>query len=301
MAPPRWTVDAAGICVYFGVSMLVFHLCEGWPALEALYFCVVALTTVGYGDVTPHTAEGKLYSMLYITVGLMYVGTKLNAGAAMLWASIEEASNADRGPSSVDVDRVRTEAWAKVCASSVLAIAVLLIGTLVTMSTEGWSFLDAFYWSFITTTTVGFGDETPSNTSTKWFAIFYILGSTAAIAVAIGRILAAAGRVRHETRRAATIERALDPEWLAEMDTDGDGVDKTEFLVAILVQLGHVTANDVEPWLHRFDTLDADGSGRLDGADIRILVNGHLRPDPQQRRGGGSLAEPLMRRSTVAF
>jgi len=54
---------------------IVFHLLEGWTWLDSLYFSLVTLTTVGYGDFSPQTSEGKIFAMIYIVVG---VGIILN-------------------------------------------------------------------------------------------------------------------------------------------------------------------------------------------------------------------------------
>jgi hypothetical protein len=35
---------------YFVAFMVIFHYQEGWGWLDAMYFCVTTLTTVGYGD-----------------------------------------------------------------------------------------------------------------------------------------------------------------------------------------------------------------------------------------------------------
>ena len=43
---------------------------EGWTALDALYFSVVTLTTVGFGDFAPQTPAGKIFTIVYILVGL---------------------------------------------------------------------------------------------------------------------------------------------------------------------------------------------------------------------------------------
>lgn len=52
----------------FGTFM--FHWVEGWSYLDSLYFCVISLATVGYGDFTPQTALGKVLTMVYIINGI---------------------------------------------------------------------------------------------------------------------------------------------------------------------------------------------------------------------------------------
>ncbi|WP_339294429.1 potassium channel family protein [Paenibacillus sp. FSL W7-1279] len=42
---------------------------EGLPVLDALYFCVVTLSTVGHPEFVPQTPLGKTFTMVYIVVG----------------------------------------------------------------------------------------------------------------------------------------------------------------------------------------------------------------------------------------
>ena len=42
---------------------------EDWTIIEALYFSVVTLTTVGYGDFTPTTAGTQIFTIIYILTG----------------------------------------------------------------------------------------------------------------------------------------------------------------------------------------------------------------------------------------
>lgn len=58
----------AGIWLLIGT--LVYHYIEQWDWLDALYFCVVTLATVGYGDFTPTTPIGKIFTMFYIMNGI---------------------------------------------------------------------------------------------------------------------------------------------------------------------------------------------------------------------------------------
>lgn len=43
---------------------------ERLTPLDALYLSVMTLTTVGYGDVHPVTAAGKVFTMIYVFVGV---------------------------------------------------------------------------------------------------------------------------------------------------------------------------------------------------------------------------------------
>ena len=46
-----------GIVVF---STVFFHYAEGWNWLDSLFFTVVTISTVGYGNFVPVTAAGKI-------------------------------------------------------------------------------------------------------------------------------------------------------------------------------------------------------------------------------------------------
>lgn len=52
------------------VGTVFFHNIEKMSYLDALYFSVMTLTTVGYGDLAPQSAFGKIFSIVYIFVGV---------------------------------------------------------------------------------------------------------------------------------------------------------------------------------------------------------------------------------------
>ncbi|MGI8910988.1 MAG: potassium channel family protein [Rubrobacteraceae bacterium] len=43
---------------------------EGWSLLDSFYFSVVTLTTVGYGDLAPSTPLSKVFTIIYLFVGI---------------------------------------------------------------------------------------------------------------------------------------------------------------------------------------------------------------------------------------
>ena len=52
------------------IGTLVYHWLEGWGYLDALYFCVISLATIGYGDLTPTTPEAKIFTIIYVINGI---------------------------------------------------------------------------------------------------------------------------------------------------------------------------------------------------------------------------------------
>lgn len=45
----------------------------------ALYFAVVTMSTVGYGDITPHTTEARMFTISLVVLGLVVFATSLTA------------------------------------------------------------------------------------------------------------------------------------------------------------------------------------------------------------------------------
>jgi voltage-gated potassium channel len=49
---------------------IFYTLHEGWSVVDAFYFSVTTLTTVGLGDLAPTTTLSKLFTVVYIFAGL---------------------------------------------------------------------------------------------------------------------------------------------------------------------------------------------------------------------------------------
>jgi voltage-gated potassium channel len=52
---------------------IFYTLEEGWSIVDAFYFSLTTLTTVGLGDLSPTTTFGKLFTVIYIFAGLSLV------------------------------------------------------------------------------------------------------------------------------------------------------------------------------------------------------------------------------------
>lgn len=71
-----------------------YHFVEKLSWLNAYYFSVITLTTVGYGDITPHTPLGKIFTTFYVLTGIGIIG--LFANLLIRRAAINAKERRDR-------------------------------------------------------------------------------------------------------------------------------------------------------------------------------------------------------------
>ena len=64
----RYALMALAAALLFGT--VGFHLIEGWTLADSLYLTMQTLTTVGYGDVTPHTETGRIFAVAIMVLGV---------------------------------------------------------------------------------------------------------------------------------------------------------------------------------------------------------------------------------------
>jgi hypothetical protein len=67
---PEFEVLLTLVVLVLGLGTVFYHGVEGWGYLDSLYFCVVTLGTVGFGDFAPHTDAGKIFTVVYMFVGI---------------------------------------------------------------------------------------------------------------------------------------------------------------------------------------------------------------------------------------
>jgi hypothetical protein len=75
---PSHQAFVLGVVVVLVVGVIFYRLVEGWSIADSLYFTVIALSTIGFGDLAPTTEFSRLFTVFYAIVGVGLIGTLLH-------------------------------------------------------------------------------------------------------------------------------------------------------------------------------------------------------------------------------
>lgn len=192
---PSFRRVALVLIIYLGIGTLCFYLVRNQVRgektsgiVDAIYFTIVTMTTVGYGDLVPNSSSAKLLACAFVFTGMALVGLILSSAADylvdkqenMLFRALHSRQNAGYCDITKEFDDNKTR---NKCIMVFLFLLFFIIsGTAFLVTLEKLDFIDAFYCVCSTITTLGYGDK---SFSTKWgriFAIFWILISTITLA-----------------------------------------------------------------------------------------------------------------------
>ncbi|XP_066275241.1 TWiK family of potassium channels protein 7-like [Branchiostoma lanceolatum] len=127
---------------------------------RAFFLAFVVVTTIGYGHSTPRTPGGRVFLIFYAMFGIPLmmtwvsdVGAKLDSLLRYLVGKMSRC----RSKKESEVDSVPS--WVTIF----LLAAFLLLDAAGLSAFENWDLLDSIYYSYITVTSIGFGDFVPSN------------------------------------------------------------------------------------------------------------------------------------------
>lgn len=71
----RYLVVSVALIILCGT--VFFRFVEGWSWIDSYFFTVVTLSTVGYGNLVPATAIGKIGTTIFIYLGVGIVATAI--------------------------------------------------------------------------------------------------------------------------------------------------------------------------------------------------------------------------------
>ena len=330
---------------------------ESWSPIDALYFAVVTMSTVGYGDYSPSTDGSRLFTIFYLFIGVVCVFSQLTDPVMLVARPVFDWTRMVLrllipDPPPIDVNGNGSADfqppggarayYAKNLAGPVLiTLALQVVSAACFVRIEGWGFGVALYHSIVTATTVGYGDvsidsdggeprlptahasssssssssrsrptrahtHTHTHTHThrhalpthrrgaSWspvapiaplvcrrsrvrrsgrlFASGHILLSVVLLAAIISDVDSLRQKRRELLHKERALTRSFDraaiEQMLDELDMDGGGVLKHEFVLGMLLKAGVVEQSDINPYLALFEKADNSGDGVLDKGDL---------------------------------
>ena len=210
--------------VYIVIGVVVLCISEGWSVVDALYFVIVTLTTVGYGDQESWSGQGiMLFQALYALFGIMMMSAALGIIAGYVYEQQEKAlqeakakmaeAQAELATKTMSVLTPTNAATKKFnaprcnpilkcpkllrdLALQLFQLFVILVLGMVLIYYDHSNdedeptptFIECFYFAVITGTTIGYGDYSPQTQVGRVCGLIYVLASVVTLGGVLGDV-----------------------------------------------------------------------------------------------------------------
>lgn len=168
--------------LYMAIGCLVFMTTEPrecdagschWTFTDSVYFCTVTMSTVGYGDLSPTMPGTKVFTFVWIILGIVIVFSAVASSIGSLIRPLTQRGRVVLGrqfpQETVDLNGDGTVDYMKPRAAPifylknllplfVLVLIVQLSCAGIFLAFEDWKYGDAMWHCLVTATTVGYGD-----------------------------------------------------------------------------------------------------------------------------------------------
>jgi len=287
--------------IYSVLGILLLRFVEGWPFLTSSYVMVQVITTIGYGDFTVQSSGCKIYLAFYaiivLTLFAYYINlcreSIANQQSSVLRQYMRNMEGVQDAGLSDDELKMKYGAFNQLISALLLFVLTISAATVffrlaehctcsyglqsvagckdpdfeTCRATGGYvkNWIDSFYMSAITMTTVGFGDFQPR---THWGRIFAIIWMPISVAVAANMVGACAAYFFEERQQnLLSAKDAVDHIALStfkKIDKDGTGLlTRGEFLSYMLLKYGGVSEDLITEINKEYDKIDVNKTNRV--------------------------------------
>lgn len=227
--PPKVvTLFVILIVIYVFLSSVAYRFIEDWSYLDALYFAIVTISTVGYGDIVPKTSGGRVLNILFTLISFcgifllfrviigyvvdhqiaaivrrIQIRKKLDENNRSRWWGVsprkktddldqmaDDAQEAEQQEQDADFLKTRNLRWViHLILYCVWLFVWCMFYTL--HPKEDFTVFEALYFGIITSTTIGYGakeDGIPRSNEGKLFCLITTMFGTLSLAILAGSL-----------------------------------------------------------------------------------------------------------------
>ncbi|MED6168004.1 serine/threonine protein kinase [Stylosanthes scabra] len=276
------------LVIYLSVGVAIYSFnrdrfsgIETHPVIDALYFCIVTMCTIGYGDIAPLTPVTKVFACVFVLVGFGFIDILLSGLvnyvldlqestilAGLQMGSPVHQEHHEAGFSArnyiIDVAKGRMRIRLKVGLALGVVVLCIGIGGFVLYFVEGLDWVDSIYLSVMSVTTVGYGDRAFKTRQGRLFAAIWLLFSTLMVARAFLYLAEARIDRRHRRMAKKVLHRDITvDDWLAADINNTGFISKSEYVIFKLKEMGKIQEQDVMQICEQFRKLDPSNCGKI--------------------------------------
>ncbi|KAL7633516.1 UNVERIFIED_CONTAM: hypothetical protein RMT77_016049 [Armadillidium vulgare] len=155
-----------------------------WSMVDAIYYTMTLVTTIGFGHISPTTDIGKLFCIPYALVGVPLTCILMAKTSDMLSGKMLNF---------YESSKKRYQKHPKLLLAMVTwmflivgCFVFMFIPSLIFSILEEWTMIDAFYFTFITLSTIGFGDYIAGYGEPMSYSDIYKIAIVIWIMIALG-------------------------------------------------------------------------------------------------------------------
>nr|XP_004234242.3 two-pore potassium channel 2-like [Solanum lycopersicum] len=238
------------ICFFF---MDQFKSKKTHPIVDALYFCILIMCTIGYSDITPNSTLAKLFSILLVLVSLVFYHILVSNFVIYV---INLRKNTHK---RLFDTRKRSRVALALC----VFVLCIGIGVFLMHFVEKIGWFDSFYFSFMGITSVGYGEKVFESIFGRIFGSIWLVISI----IVVVRVFILFVEVRVDERQSKVEKWVMEQDVTVDQFHDGF-VSKSDYMMYKLKELGKITERDILLINKQFERLDTGNCGRITLSNI---------------------------------
>ncbi|XP_063095010.1 potassium channel subfamily K member 16 isoform X1 [Cavia porcellus] len=142
---------------------------SNWDFGSSFFFAGTVVTTIGYGNLAPSTKAGRAFCVFYALVGIPLNVVFLNSLGRGLCTQLATPEKWKEWPLRSQLLQVLGLGLGLTLGS----LAILVFPPMAFSHVEGWSLSEGLYFTFITLSTIGFGDYVVGRDPSKLYVSEY--------------------------------------------------------------------------------------------------------------------------------